>query len=159
MFNHAPPGYVCPFCRVAGGLDCEPPWTTNADVVFRGDGATAFVSAKWWAAAPGHVIVIPHAHAENLYDLSHADAAAVHAAARRVALALRSAVAACAGVSTRQHNEPAGNQDVWHYHLHVFPRFSGDRLYERHLETRIASPGERAERAALLRAALPPASR
>ena len=35
----------------------------------------------------------------------------------------------CPGVSTRQHNEPAGNQDVWHYHVHVFPRWHGDRLY------------------------------
>jgi histidine triad (HIT) family protein len=35
----------------------------------------------------------------------------------------------CAGVSTRQHNEPAGNQDVWHFHQHLFPRYPGDDLY------------------------------
>jgi histidine triad (HIT) family protein len=35
----------------------------------------------------------------------------------------------CDGTSTRQHNEPAGHQEVWHYHLHVFPRFMGDGLY------------------------------
>jgi len=35
----------------------------------------------------------------------------------------------CDGVSTRQHNEPAGNQDVWHYHMHVFPRWDNDDLY------------------------------
>jgi histidine triad (HIT) family protein len=35
----------------------------------------------------------------------------------------------CDGISTRQHNEPAGNQDVWHYHLHVFPRYTDDQLY------------------------------
>lgn len=29
----------------------------------------------------------------------------------------------------RQHNEPAGNQDVWHLHVHVFPRYEGDDLY------------------------------
>jgi hypothetical protein len=29
----------------------------------------------------------------------------------------------------RQHNEPAGNQEVWHYHLHVFPRYARDDLY------------------------------
>ena len=33
------------------------------------------------------------------------------------------------GTSTRQHNEPAGNQDVWHYHVHLFPRYEGDALY------------------------------
>jgi histidine triad (HIT) family protein len=36
---------------------------------------------------------------------------------------------ACDGTSLRQHNEPAGNQDVWHHHVHVFPRFTGDELY------------------------------
>jgi histidine triad (HIT) family protein len=40
----------------------------------------------------------------------------------------------CDGVSTRQHNEPAGYQDAWHYHVHVFPRYEGDYLYNtRHL--------------------------
>jgi histidine triad (HIT) family protein len=35
----------------------------------------------------------------------------------------------CQGISTRQHNGPAGDQDVWHYHLHVFPRVRDDGLY------------------------------
>jgi histidine triad (HIT) family protein len=35
----------------------------------------------------------------------------------------------CDGVSTRQHNEPAGSQDVWHYHLHVIPRYKDDNYY------------------------------
>jgi hypothetical protein len=34
----------------------------------------------------------------------------------------------CEGISTRQHNGPAGNQDVWHFHLHVFPRYPNDGL-------------------------------
>lgn len=58
------------------------------------------------------------------------------------------------GTSTRQHNEPAGYQDVWHLHVHVFPRYDGDRLYERHEEKRWASPAERAPYAAKLRAVL-----
>lgn len=45
-----------------------------------------------------------------------------------MAMALKGAYA-CDGISTRQHNEPAGNQVVWHYHLHVFPRYNNDRLY------------------------------
>ena len=38
-------------------------------------------------------------------------------------------VYSCDGISTRQHNEPAGNQDVWHYHLHVTPRYKDDVFY------------------------------
>lgn len=47
---------------------------------------------------------------------------------RRVALVFK-ATYRCDGVSTRQHNEPSGNQDVWHYHVHVFPRYRNDNLY------------------------------
>lgn len=46
---------------------------------------------------------------------------------REIAIAIRQTYG-CQGVSTRQHNEPAGNQDAWHYHVHVFPRYD-DELY------------------------------
>ncbi len=39
------------------------------------------------------------------------------------------AVYQCDGISTRQHNEPDGNQDVWHYHVHVTPRYHNDGFY------------------------------
>ena len=38
----------------------------------------------------------------------------------------------CQGISTRQHNEPAGDQDVWHFHVHVYPRYDNDDLYKNH---------------------------
>ena len=44
------------------------------------------------------------------------------------AVAMRAAYG-CNGISTRQHNEPAGGQDAWHYHFHVFPRYHDDDLY------------------------------
>jgi diadenosine tetraphosphate (Ap4A) HIT family hydrolase len=56
------------------------------------------------------------------------------------------------GTSTRQHNEPAGNQDVWHYHEHVFPRYDGDELYRRQ-RARVDTV-RRADQAARVRAAL-----
>jgi histidine triad (HIT) family protein len=74
--------------------------------------------------------------------------ARVHDCARAVALALKAAYA-CDGVSTRQHNEPAGSQDVWHYHLHVFPRYVGDGLYGSQRQPLAA--GEHAMYAAKLR--------
>ena len=36
----------------------------------------------------------------------------------------------CDGTSSKQHNGYHGNQDVWHYHLHVFPRYKDDNLYK-----------------------------
>ena len=73
------------------------------------------------------------------------------ALAKALALAMKE-VYACDGVSTRQHNEPAGNQDVWHYHLHVTPRYTGDGFYA---SSRALMPAdERAKHAQKLRAQL-----
>ena len=127
-FHHAPPDYDCPLCRIAGGLDCEDPWTRQGEVLERGERVTAFISSQQWPKNPGHAIVIPNAHIENMYSLQATLAGEIHELARRIALAMKASTG-CEGVSTRQHNEPAGNQEVWHYHLHVFPRHTGDGLY------------------------------
>jgi histidine triad (HIT) family protein len=140
MLNHAPDDYACPFCRlVSGGEDAL---TTQADMVLRTDGALAFVASRWWPNNRGHVLVVPTTHHENLYDLPPHAGHAVHDVVREVAIAIRHTYA-CDGISTRQHNEPAGYQDAWHYHVHVFPRYKDDNLYNtRHLE----HPATRAER-------------
>ena len=89
------------------------------------------VNPRFWPNNPGSLIVVPIEHNENLYVLTDEVGAAVHRAVREARCALRLAYA-CRGTSTRQHNEPAGYQDVWHYHVHVFPRQRGDRLYSSH---------------------------
>jgi histidine triad (HIT) family protein len=86
------------------------------------------VSSHQWPNNHGNVLVIPNEHFENIYDLPAGYAADLHRVTRQVALAMK-ATYSCDGVSTRQHNEPAGNQDVWHYHLHVTPRYEGDQFY------------------------------
>jgi len=58
---------------------------------------------------------------------------------------------ACDGVSTRQHNEPDGGQDVWHYHLHVFPRYTGDDLYRSPADKEFLPPEKRMQYAQRLR--------
>jgi len=150
MFSHAPADYLCPFCIVVSGRDNPAPYAGQADVVLRTGQATAFVSSSWWPNNPGHVLVVPDAHVENMYDLTPELGAQVLDAARRIALAFK-AVYRCAGVSTRQHNEPAGGQEVWHYHLHVFPRYEADQLYARDGERRTVSRDERAGYAERLR--------
>lgn len=94
------------------------------------------------------MLVVPNEHIENIYGLRRELAADIHETARRVALALKDGYG-CAGVSTRQHNEPAGYQEVWHYHLHVFPRYEGDDLYGS--PWRDTTPDERRPYAAKLR--------
>jgi histidine triad (HIT) family protein len=86
------------------------------------------VNIKWWPNNPGGLLVIPIEHHENVYALPPQLGTPIQLAVRDAARALKSAFG-CDGVSTRQHNEPAGNQDVWHHHTHVFPRWHGDDLY------------------------------
>lgn len=128
-YSHAPEGYECPFCQVASGVDRPGQGTKQRDIVYRNQSATAFIAAKWWPNNRGHVLVVPNVHFENLYDLPGEAAAEIHRGAQRVALAMRHTYDGCSGISTRQHNEPDGHQDVWHYHLHVYPRYAGDQLY------------------------------
>lgn len=126
MFNHEPDGYACPFCRLAAGGEDE--LNSQEDRVAENDKAMALISPRWWPNNHGHVLVVPKTHHENLYDLPGEYGHAVHDLVREVAIGIRETYD-CTGVSTRQHNEPDGNQDAWHYHVHVFPRYPNDDLY------------------------------
>jgi len=152
MYNHEPTGYNCPFCRVVEGLgDSEGIYTQPEDVVYQDEMVTAFINSRWWENNPGAVVIIPNQHFENIYDLPLDYATAIHRLARKVALAFKTAYA-CGGTSTRQHNEPAGYQEVWHYHLHIFPRYEGDNLYTS--AHRLSKPAERIPYANKLRQAI-----
>lgn len=126
---HAPVGWDCQFCQIARGEEIDGPWVKHSDIVYRDADLTAFISPHWWPNNPGHVVIIPNEHHENLYVVPNHLLCAVAVLSKRMALALIEAYG-CAGTSVRQHNEPAGGQDVWHYHLHVFPRYAEDGLYE-----------------------------
>ncbi len=152
VHTHAPRDYVCPFCLLVAGVEDGRVLSVQSDIVYQDEAVTAFIGARQWHDNRGHVIVIPNQHFENLYELPTALAAPIHVAARAVALTMKAAYG-CDGVSTRQHNEPGGNQDVWHYHLHVFPRWFNDRLYKGGGASPMEAQ-ERAQYAERLRAAL-----
>jgi histidine triad (HIT) family protein len=124
--SHEPPGYECPFCLLAAGGETR--LSQQRHIVARTPDTLTVVNPRFWPNNPGSLIVVPVGHHENLYVLPDEVGAAVHRAVREAACALRLAYE-CKGTSTRQHNEPAGYQDVWHYHVHVFPRYPGDDLY------------------------------
>ncbi len=148
MFNHQPPDYVCPFCELLAGNESE--YNKKQDIVFQNEYATACVAPKWWVNNHGHVLVIPNKHIENLYDISDDDLAEVYKVVKKVATAVRSTYD-CQGTSTRQHNEPAGNQDVWHFHVHIYPRYDNDDLYKNHDKKAFVSAVARAPFAEKLR--------
>ena len=151
MRSHEPRGYVCPFCALVAGGETE--WNKQSDVVFRDDTTTAFISPKWWDAAPGHLLVVPNEHYENVYAIPHDALAGVYRTAKVLAAALTSG-SGTEGTSMRQHNEPGAGQDVWHFHVHVFPRRGDDRLYERNSETHLPTLEQRRILAERLRGVL-----
>lgn len=128
IYSHKPVDYECPFCRIVSGVDKNNKGTKQRDIIYQNNYVTAFIASKWWPNNKGHVLVVPNEHFENIYDLPAEIAAEIHQVAQMTALAMKSTYQ-CDGISTRQHNEPAGNQDVWHYHLHVYPRYKNDNLY------------------------------
>lgn len=128
MYNHAPENYVCPFCLLIQGIQNEHVYSIQSDIIYHDDVITAFISSHQWPNNHGNIIIVPNEHFENIYDLPLRYAHDIHRMAKRLAIAMKM-VYSCDGVSTRQHNEPAGNQDVWHYHLHVTPRYKNDNYY------------------------------
>jgi histidine triad (HIT) family protein len=141
MYNHAPADYVCPLCQISRGKATEK-GSAESDVIFRTDAVTVFIAGRWWRSNPGHVIVIQNEHIEKIYDMPEEVGHAIFDASKQVAIALKKAYD-CDGVSTRQHNEPAGDQEAWHYHQHVYPRYEGDNLYLNHEDTYWATEEEK----------------
>ena len=72
--------------------------------------------------APGHTLVIPRYQAENLFALDLNAANAVIKTTQKVALAVQSAMRAD-GIMLNQFNGPAAGQTVFHFHVHIVPRY------------------------------------
>jgi histidine triad (HIT) family protein len=144
MYNHEPKNYKCPFCLIVKGIENKDVYTRQSDIVYKDKYATAFISSNWWPNKnKAHVIIICNKHIENVYDLPLDLSNKAHALEKKVAIALKKAYK-CDAVSSRQHNEPSGDQDVWHYHIHVFPRYKNDKLYlQSYKKLKLSTPKER----------------
>ena len=107
----------CVFCRILAG---ELP----ASFVYRDEQCAAFMDIQ--PVNPGHLLVVPVRHAAYLADLNSATAGVMMQAAQRLAAALRASGIRCEGVNLFLADGEAAMQEVFHVHLHVFPRFRGD---------------------------------
>jgi len=108
----------CVFCKILKG---ELP----AHFVYEDDLVTAFLSLE--QPNPYKVLVVPRAHVETVYDLTDKQAASIFKATVKIARGVRDA-SKCEGMNLVQSNGRAGQQDVFHFHLHIVPRFSGDSI-------------------------------
>jgi histidine triad (HIT) family protein len=108
----------CVFCKIVAG---QIPSTR----VFEDEHTVAFMDIG--QVNPGHVLVAVKKHADNLYALDDAQAAAVARASTRVARAIRDAFKP-EGLSVYQANGKAAGQTVFHYHVHLLPRHTADGM-------------------------------
>jgi histidine triad (HIT) family protein len=108
----------CVFCKIVAKA-------IPATVVHEDEHTLAFMDIG--QVNPGHVLVAVKQHAENLYALDDAQAAAALRSATRVARAIRAAFQP-QGLSVYQANGKAAGQTVFHFHMHLVPRHEADGM-------------------------------
>lgn len=153
LYSHRPAEYRCPFCLIVQGIENLDDYSRLSDIVYQDKSVTAFVASHQYARNAPNIVVIPNAHFENIFDLPPEMGNSIYGAAQKVAFALKRAYE-CDGISTRQHNEPAGSQEVWHYHLHVTPRFKDDLFYNGIYHKALMGVEQRAEHAERVKVAI-----
>lgn len=137
-------GMDCVFCGIVAG-------TADASVVYEDDRLLAFCDVN--PVNPGHLLIIPKVHGVGLVALDESDGSRMFMVAQRLAAAVRSSGLRCEGVNLFLADGEAAGQEVFHVHLHVFPRYAGD-LVRLDFGQRRASRRDLDEIAARVRAAL-----
>ncbi|UZN03095.1 HIT family protein [Cellulomonas sp. S1-8] len=107
----------CVFCRIVER-------SLDASIVH--ESATVVAIMDIDPVTPGHVLVLPREHLPGLADLDDEVASEMLAVARSVAAALRRSPLRCEGVNLFYADGEAAFQEVFHSHLHVFPRYADD---------------------------------
>jgi histidine triad (HIT) family protein len=121
----------CIFCQIIAGK-------LPVSEVYRDEQVIVFMSLQQFTE--GHVLVVPIRHLTNIYELTDDLAGPLLATAAHMARVLKRTFKAD-GMMLWQFNEAAGNQVVFHVHMHVIPRYVGDQMAPR---IKLPPPSERA---------------
>ncbi len=119
----------CIFCEIVRG-------SKPAYFVYRGHGVSVFLDI--YPVEKGHLLVVPDDHYEAIHDAPPRVVARVYAAAAALARIYRVHLGA-PGVNVIANSGRAAGQEVFHFHVHVIPRWRGGgwrRLLQRHYLTR-----------------------
>lgn len=107
----------CVFCDILSGK-------RPASVVHRDERCTAFMDIQ--PVNEGHLLVVPNRHASGLADLDAKDGEHLFGVAQRLAAALRRSGVRCEAVTLLLADGEAAQQEIFHVHLHVIPRYERD---------------------------------
>lgn len=106
----------CLFCKIAKGI-------VPAEKVFEDDSTVAFLDIT--PKAPGHTILIPKAHAENIFDLPDDAVGPFFTAVKKVAYMVKKTLKPDGFTLGMNHGKVAG-QAIDHLHFHIIPRWRDD---------------------------------
>ena len=109
----------CVFCKIIKGK-------IPADKIYEDENSFAFLDIN--PINPGHTLLIPKEHHENLYDLPDEVLKTLAPIIRKLAIAVKKGMNAD-GVNIGMNNEKTAGQLVPHAHFHIIPRFSDDGHY------------------------------
>ncbi|PWE85406.1 hypothetical protein LG34_16120 [Eubacterium ramulus] len=133
----------CIFCKLANK-------DIPTNIIYEDDRFTVILDAS--PATKGHALILPKNHAANIYELPDEDASAVFVLAKKLATKMTE-ILHCDGFNIVQNNGEVAGQTVFHFHMHLIPRYlndgNQDKLTWNHAEF---TPEEIAEIAAELRA-------
>ena len=107
---------ACIFCKIAAGE--IPSKTLYEDEEFR-------VILDLGPATKGHALILPKNHYRNLFELPEDQAEKAMVLAKKMALQMREKLQ-CDGLNLVQNNEEVAGQTVFHFHMHLIPRYEGD---------------------------------
>lgn len=108
----------CIFCRIAQKQ-------ASASLVYEDEKVIAFLDIR--PLNEGHTLVIPKVHYESIFDIPQELIAYLHGIVKQIAIAVEKATKAD-GISIIQQNGKAAGQDIFHLHVHVIPRYEGQKL-------------------------------
>ena len=108
----------CIFCKIV--VKQAP-----SSIIYEDESVMAFLDIR--PLNIGHSLVIPKAHYVDIFDIPEEKLSQIHRAAKHVSFAIKKATEAD-GISIIQQNGKAAGQDIFHFHVHVVPRFEGEKL-------------------------------
>ena len=108
----------CIFCKIASGE--IPAATLYEDDLFR-------VILDLGPASKGHALILPKNHYANLYEIHDELVGKAMVLAQKIGTALKEALG-CDGLNVVQNNGEAAGQTVFHFHMHLIPRYQDDQV-------------------------------
>ena len=106
----------CIFCKLANGII-----PTNS--IYEDEKFNVILDAG--PATKGHALIIPKDHYKNIYELPEETAGEVFKLAKKLAIKMTDKLGAD-GFNIVQNNNEVAGQSVFHFHMHLIPRYEGD---------------------------------